>query len=242
MIGYERIPAHKAIISSKCEYFAAMLKNGWQESAGKIVRLNHVSSEEFKLIMQYIYTGEMTVKTVPTSLTVLELSKLYLLKDLQNLIESQFKANLSLDNVFIIIKSACEMKLESICKICYEFLNYNLYLLPEEGYNELTYEAWEFILEARTEIISSVIYIEVDEIHIFKNLLNWANTQNMDVQDERVQYLFSKIRFNMMNSIDLIGTVRRSNVYDINFLLDALEKKLQKELLYSKLRLLNLNL
>lgn len=38
-VGGRRIKAHKCILSSRCQYFAAMLSGGWVESAGNVISI-----------------------------------------------------------------------------------------------------------------------------------------------------------------------------------------------------------
>jgi hypothetical protein len=38
-VSGRRIKAHKCILSSRCQYFAAMLSGGWVESAGNVISL-----------------------------------------------------------------------------------------------------------------------------------------------------------------------------------------------------------
>jgi len=38
-VAGRRIKAHKCILSSRCQYFAAMLSGGWVESAGNVIAL-----------------------------------------------------------------------------------------------------------------------------------------------------------------------------------------------------------
>jgi hypothetical protein len=38
-VAGRRIKAHKCILSSRCQYFAAMLSGGWVESAGNVISL-----------------------------------------------------------------------------------------------------------------------------------------------------------------------------------------------------------
>lgn len=56
-VGGRRIKAHKCILSSRCQYFAAILSGGWVESAGNVISLQgfvifktkHLISSETKI-------------------------------------------------------------------------------------------------------------------------------------------------------------------------------------------------
>jgi hypothetical protein len=38
-VGGRRLKAHKCILASRCQYFAAILSGGWVESAGNVISL-----------------------------------------------------------------------------------------------------------------------------------------------------------------------------------------------------------
>lgn len=47
-VGGRHIKAHKCILSSRCQYFAAMLSGGWIESTGNIISLQgYISKHTF---------------------------------------------------------------------------------------------------------------------------------------------------------------------------------------------------
>lgn len=240
LVNSERIHAHKAIISLKCEYFATMFKNDWKESEDNVVDLKQISTVAFKLILEYIYTGKLKAETEQDSLEVLELSKLYLLHDLEIMVAEKIKSSLTMLNVFAIMRSAQNIQLEYICLSCYKFLSLRfLSVFNGKNYLGMTYGAWDFILEKRKEervVKPKVSSSDLDsdwapfhhnrEMTVFSALLEWAQNYSNDLKDKEVQELFSKIRLNMIAPKDLVGNVRRSNVYDINFLLDIVEKNM----------------
>lgn len=243
-IGEVQIPAHKAILVSKSEYFATMVKNEWKESTNNTVKIEHVNVEAFKSVLEYIYTGEMKASNEQVALEVFALSKQYLLNDLNMLIGNEIKSKISMVNVYSIMKMAHDMKIESICKFCYRFLSSNFNKVLEKD-NGMIYEAWKFILDNRVpkkKGETALFYENCShyngpfsnsdqnsnnmEKQIFDSLLKWARTHYSDMKDDKVQYLFSKIQLNLIASKDLVGSIRRSNIYDLNVLFDAIEKKI----------------
>ncbi|KAG8228569.1 hypothetical protein J437_LFUL008648, partial [Ladona fulva] len=51
------VRAHKCILSSRCQYFAAMLSGGWVESAGNVISLQGFSYSAVHFALCHIYSG-----------------------------------------------------------------------------------------------------------------------------------------------------------------------------------------
>lgn len=44
-VAGRRIKAHKCILTSRCQYFAALLSGGWVESAGNVLSIQGLVSQ-----------------------------------------------------------------------------------------------------------------------------------------------------------------------------------------------------
>ncbi|XP_034935006.1 uncharacterized protein [Chelonus insularis] len=72
-VGGRRIRAHKCILSSRCQYFAAILSGGWIENAGNIISLQGYSYSSVHFALCHIYSGE---SNIPDSISIVELATL----------------------------------------------------------------------------------------------------------------------------------------------------------------------
>ncbi|KAK0167175.1 hypothetical protein PV327_004606 [Microctonus hyperodae] len=72
-INGRRIRAHKCILSSRCQYFAAILSGGWIESAGNVISLQGYSYSAVHFALCHIYSGE---NNIPESISIVELATL----------------------------------------------------------------------------------------------------------------------------------------------------------------------
>ncbi|XP_020280992.1 uncharacterized protein LOC109853361 isoform X2 [Pseudomyrmex gracilis] len=72
-VGGRHIKAHKCILSSRCQYFAAMLSGGWIESTGNIISLQGYSYNAVHFALCHIYSGE---SNIPDSISIVELATL----------------------------------------------------------------------------------------------------------------------------------------------------------------------
>ncbi|XP_012137887.2 uncharacterized protein LOC100880186 isoform X2 [Megachile rotundata] len=72
-VGGRRIRAHKCILSSRCQYFAAILSGGWIESVGNVISLQGYSYDAVHFALCHIYSGE---SNIPDSISIVELATL----------------------------------------------------------------------------------------------------------------------------------------------------------------------
>ncbi|XP_032681099.1 uncharacterized protein LOC116848765 isoform X2 [Odontomachus brunneus] len=72
-VAGRHIRAHKCILSSRCQYFAAILSGGWIESAGNVISLQGYSYNAVHFALCHIYSGE---SNIPDSISIVELATL----------------------------------------------------------------------------------------------------------------------------------------------------------------------
>ncbi|KAJ9596492.1 hypothetical protein L9F63_012475 [Diploptera punctata] len=72
-VGGRRLKAHKCILSSRCQYFAAILSGGWVESAGNVISLQGFSYNAVHFALCHIYSG---TSNIPDSISIVELATL----------------------------------------------------------------------------------------------------------------------------------------------------------------------
>ncbi|XP_018346840.1 PREDICTED: uncharacterized protein LOC108751249 isoform X1 [Trachymyrmex septentrionalis] len=72
-VAGQHIRAHKCILSSRCQYFAAILSGGWIESAGNVISLQGYSYNAVHFALCHIYSGE---SNIPDSISIVELATL----------------------------------------------------------------------------------------------------------------------------------------------------------------------
>ncbi|XP_033224067.1 uncharacterized protein LOC117177463 isoform X2 [Belonocnema kinseyi] len=72
-VAGRKIRAHKCILSSRCQYFAAILSGGWVESTGNIISLQGYSYNAVHFALCHIYSGE---SNIPDTISIMELATL----------------------------------------------------------------------------------------------------------------------------------------------------------------------
>ncbi|XP_055385543.1 uncharacterized protein LOC129614728 [Condylostylus longicornis] len=83
-VNGRRIKAHKCILRSRCQYFAAMLAGGWVQSAGNVISLQGYSYSSVHFALCHIYSGACHP---PDGISLMELAALADLLGLEGLKE-----------------------------------------------------------------------------------------------------------------------------------------------------------
>jgi hypothetical protein len=61
VVDPEGVPAHRAHLSARCEYFRSMFRAGFQEGVIAEVHIEGTSIAAFKVLLKYLYTDNMEV-------------------------------------------------------------------------------------------------------------------------------------------------------------------------------------
>ena len=86
------VSAHKAILASRSDYFAAMFSSSWSEASQSSVSIPDVSYEIFHAILKFIYGVSQDVLKFPAS-KVMRVADMYGMQDLVDLIGVDIKIN-----------------------------------------------------------------------------------------------------------------------------------------------------
>lgn len=98
LVGENRFPAHRVILSASSEVFQCMLMNPqWQESKESIITLKEdpLSCRVFPKFLKYLYTGQVRV-SVDSAMPLLSLADKYNIKDLIVLCRDYMLRNIAL--------------------------------------------------------------------------------------------------------------------------------------------------
>lgn len=70
-IGHRKLKAHKCILQSRCQYFAAILAGGYVHNAGNMISLPGYSYEAVHFALCHIYSG---ASHPPEGISLMELA------------------------------------------------------------------------------------------------------------------------------------------------------------------------
>ncbi|TGZ74333.1 hypothetical protein CRM22_000993 [Opisthorchis felineus] len=161
--------AHKVVLAARSEYFRALLYGGLAESNRSVIQLNDINAAAFKHVLQYIYTGRLTVTKLRTMLDVLGLAHQYDFRSLETALSAHLTHSLRLSNVWLIYNLAVMYGLEELINACLKFLD-GIAPAPlfSPHFLHLSQPAVERLL-SRDSFCAS-------EIDIFRSLCAWFRT------------------------------------------------------------------
>lgn len=127
IVENQRLPAHRVILAARSEYFRALLYGGLAESTQREIELNKISYEAFKVLLQYIYSGHMSLSQMKEDniLDTLGLANQYGFNELEVSISDYLRQILSINNVCAILDSSRLYGLESLTSVCHVFIDRN---------------------------------------------------------------------------------------------------------------------
>ncbi|KAG0223385.1 hypothetical protein BGW42_005917 [Actinomortierella wolfii] len=160
---------HSLILSIRCPYFADALSSSWREGTDGVFRKPNVRPEIFDLILQYIYSGQVTLdeKVVPELIQAADELRI---KDLVHGCEEYALKNLSNENVFAMTMLASLHGLDRLRAECHDHIAFNFDVL-KKGRHILTLDS-DSLLE-----VLAMDQLDVPEIEIWKVVVRWAYFQ-----------------------------------------------------------------
>jgi hypothetical protein len=131
------IPAHRAILSARSQYFNAMLRedNAMCESVQGVVRTAH-DPAVFRRMLEFIYTNTVRdLASVPSDevIALMMLANEYLLDDLRKLCEKAATQIISIENIGRLLLLSAGHNASSLREACSEFVRENKLLLAQDA-------------------------------------------------------------------------------------------------------------
>ena len=197
---------HKVILASVSSYFKGMFASGMKESASDIISLEGVDEHIFTLIMQYIYSGNISI-TVSNVQELLATAVYLQLSQLQTQCEDFLVNHIDLSN-------------------CVDVWNLGkLY-----DCNELTSSVWKYIVDnfanisvpkllelTRGEVINLVKDDNLNvlsEKDVLKFVLQWV--QKVAEREENCSEIFQNVRFSLLSSMYVEEMLSQSKLLRTN--------------------------
>eukprot|EP01112_Ceratiomyxa_fruticulosa_P008154 TRINITY_DN2109_c0_g1_i4.p1 TRINITY_DN2109_c0_g1~~TRINITY_DN2109_c0_g1_i4.p1 ORF type:complete len:553 (-),score=112.31 TRINITY_DN2109_c0_g1_i4:287-1945(-) len=116
--------AHKAILSARSEHFKRLFQTPMKESSGE-VEVGETRYEVFRVLLEYLYTGDDKLITPETSVELLSLSEQYLLPHLKGLCEEIAIHHIDKENAAFLLRTADLYSCEKLRKVAIKFCGKN---------------------------------------------------------------------------------------------------------------------
>lgn len=128
--------AHKIILAARSEYFRALLFSGMRETNSDRIEITAAARPAaFKLLLQYIYTGKISLRNEKEEslIDLLGLVHQYGFVELQKSISNYLESILDLRNVCQIYNISSMYQLKSLEETCARFIDRNCQLLIKQN-------------------------------------------------------------------------------------------------------------
>uniref|UniRef100_A0A8C8EZ56 BTB/POZ domain-containing protein 9 n=1 Tax=Oncorhynchus tshawytscha TaxID=74940 RepID=A0A8C8EZ56_ONCTS len=215
----KRFPAHRVILASRCQYFRAMLFNGMKESQPQAeVPLEDTQVEAFSMLLQYLYTGRVSLSTAREDvlLDFLGLAHRYGLQPLEDSTSEFLRTVLHTQNVCLVYDVASLYCLGGLAQACCAYMDRQA---PEVLASDC------FLTLSKTALLAVVQRdsFAATEREIFQALCRWCrhNCNN----EVAAQEVMSAVRLPLMSLMEMLNVVRPSGLLSPDNLLDAIQTR-----------------
>lgn len=141
--------AHKSILASRCEHFAALLRSGMRETVEGEITIPNVTKPVFLLLMEYIYTDSVMID-MEYAVDLYVLADMYGLERLSNICVTVVKRNLSTFNATGILQHATDENCVVLKDLAMEFVISNFERISKtDGIRLVSHEVLLDILSNR---------------------------------------------------------------------------------------------
>jgi len=128
----EEVPAHKAVLAYRSDYFMKMFTSGMSESHTSKISIPNIKSHVFKALLQYIYCNEIDLDE-QLALDLIPVVDEYLMKGLKGICEKYLCEQLRKDNVVDMLIVADRHEIEELKKSCFTMIQKNMGNIDESG-------------------------------------------------------------------------------------------------------------
>ncbi|XP_072050891.1 kelch-like protein 25 isoform X2 [Amphiura filiformis] len=221
VVGDQRFPAHKAVLSCASDYFEGMFSSGFQESAMREVTVPG-TEDCFAQLLEFAYTGYFTL-SVQTAAGILRMANYMMLTDAMKLCAEYLcdvKENLSIDDCFEVWAISCNHdSLSDVAKLYQEHLVQNF---PECGRSEV------FLENASADILMEMMDnddIETDtctEEQILQVVIAWLK-YDWEERKVSVAHLLKKARIGLVQ-VENLKQILGEEILDVPECKDMVEE------------------
>lgn len=119
----ERLPAHRAVLAARCDYFRAMLYGGMQEACSKEVQIDDSFSPALmRALVRYIYTQQLEPVTLEDAVRLVACADHFGMSDLRDAMLCEIEKSLSCNTVLEVLTWAMESHQEQIEERCLQYV------------------------------------------------------------------------------------------------------------------------
>lgn len=219
----KKLYAHRVILAARSDYFRALLYGGgFVESDQSEINVQ-VPYKAFKALLQYIYSGVLSLNKMKNTIDVLDilgLANQYGFLELEDAISSYLHKILSVENACSILDSARLFGLNSLIDVCQNFIDRNaVNVLKDEAFNSISEESLCGLLQRDSFFAQEVL--------IYKAVATWYKHH----PSADIRKVLDLVRLPLMELNHLLNVVRPSGILSSDIILDAIAVQAAKDYL-----------
>lgn len=208
--GNDAIQAHRLVLSSVSHYFYSMFNNNLIESEKREIILNDIDSQTLRILIDYIYTGKISITNMNVC-SILSTASMLQLDKIITLCVSYLLKNLNLTNCITIYRYSDKFLFKNL------FLISKSYIL--ENFMQIFTTNADFYDLTPTELEQ---FLSDDDLNVkneecaYECLIKWLN-YNLN---ERLKYfnkLFQYIRLPLIDSYYLTKQIETNKLLTTNY-------------------------
>jgi len=217
----QALSAHRVILAAKSDYFRTLFASGLKESQEKEVELKETPIEAFRLLLRFIYTGQMSLveQELEVVLDGLGLAHRYCFAELEQSVAEYLGSTLSVETVCQVFEAATLYEIQPVTDSCYTFIDHH-------GEDVLEHPSFLKLPQQHVTDIFSRDSISVPEIKIFQAAQKWlesnAKSQEGDILATSSD-ITSKVRLELISANDLVSVAWPSGLVSPDTILDAIK-------------------
>ncbi|XP_037076077.1 LOW QUALITY PROTEIN: BTB/POZ domain-containing protein 9-like [Pollicipes pollicipes] len=218
VVDGHRFSAHRSVLAARSEYFRALLFGGMKESREKEVTLTGAAVEPFRVLLQYIYTGQMSLAALKedTVLDMLGLAHQYGFCQLEEAVSQYLEAAVRTGNVCVIYDMAWLYRQGPLLAVCQSFMDKHApSVLQHPSFCSMSSQGVK-------EVISRDSFC-APEVDIFRAVSKWTAVN----PESDARQLIASVRLPLISMQDLVNVVRPSNIISSDAILDAIKTKVE---------------
>lgn len=137
-VGEKKFKTHRCILSVACEYFNAMFQGSFKESSESEIQITEIEPEVFEVILNYIYTSQLSSDLGPLTKDVLSAAHVYGLQSVVESCEDQLCKDINMSNCVELLSFADLYNQNKLRDVIVSFLRQNLLdVVESEDWKEL---------------------------------------------------------------------------------------------------------
>ena len=184
------LPAHRNILAANSRFFYSMFNSGMRDSTDKRLTLKILSNSAMNTILEYFYTGIITISMENVE-ELLEASSFLLIDPVKKACEQVLKSGLKKDNCFNIKRLARKFDCAELLKNANLLIDKSFHTIIE---GECTAEFLDLSFQEIADVISRDEVMVVSERDVFLAVLKWVRHDEENRKD-RLQELIKLVRF-----------------------------------------------